>query len=209
MYCHSVRMTTVVAVLRRHGYAMSEQTLAAHLDALLSAPQQDNVGIDMSATDAAYLAQYSGVQDASDADLAALDARSAGRAAAEAGRGLSRNDAAALLDVDPSRVSHQITSGRLYSYPGSHGRPVFPDWQFTTRTGAPDSSAKVVVLPHLGAVIAAIPAGSHPVAVRTFMTTPNKDLAVQGTALSPREWLRGGGDPADVVGLAVTLGEQV
>ena len=120
MYCYSVRMTTVVAVLRRHGYAMSEQTLAAHLDALLSAPQQDNVGIDMSATDAAYLAQYSGVQDASDADLAALDARSAGRAAAEAGRGLSRNDAAALLDVDPSRVSHQITSGRLYSYPGSH-----------------------------------------------------------------------------------------
>ena len=70
MYCYSVRMTTVEAVLRRHGYAMSEQTLAAHLDALLSAPQQDNVGIDMSATDAAYLAQYSGVQDASDADLA-------------------------------------------------------------------------------------------------------------------------------------------
>jgi hypothetical protein len=41
------------------------------------------------------------------------------------------------------------------------------------------------------------------------MTTPNSELLVDGNALSPIEWLRGGGDPKDVVDLAVTLGEQV
>jgi hypothetical protein len=191
---------------------MSEETLATHLDALLSTSHQDSVGIDMSAADAAYLARYSGVHDASGADLAAQDARSAARATAEASRGLSRNDVAALLAVGPSRVSHQIAAGRLYSYPGNQRRPAFPDWQFTAVTGeldAPHPAPKMSVLPHLAAVIAAFPDGSHPVAVRTFMTTSSPDLSVHGTALSPRDWLGGGGDPAAVVALAVTLGEQV
>ena len=56
---------------------------------------------------------------------------------------------------------------------------------------------------------AALPSGSHPVAVRTFMTTPSEELSVHGEALSPRDWLVGGGDPKDVAGLAATLGEQV
>lgn len=205
-------MTAVEDVLRRHGYSMSEQILATHLDALLSASEQHSVGIDMSAADAAYLARYSGVDDSSDADLAALDARSAARATAEASRGLSRNEVAALLAIDPSRVSHQIAAGRLYSYPGSQGRPVFPDWQFIPVTDEQDAShpaPKISVLPHLAAVIAAFPAGSHPVAVRTFITTSSPELSVHGSALSPRDWLGGGGDPAAVVALAVTLGEQV
>lgn len=67
MHCHSVRMTAVEDVLRRHGYSMSEQALAAQLDALFSLSDQGSVGIDMSFADAAYLARYSGVADASDA----------------------------------------------------------------------------------------------------------------------------------------------
>ena len=189
---------------------MSEQTLAAHLDALLSVSDRDTVGIDMSFADAVYLARYSGVHAASDADLAAT--QSAARATAEAGRGLSRNDVAGLLAIDPSRVSHQIAAGRLYSYPGSQGRPVFPDWQFLAVTDEQDAShpaPKASVIPHLAEVIAALPAGSHPIAVRTFITTSSPDLSVHGNALSPRDWLGGGGDPAAVVALAVTLGEQV
>ena len=205
-------MTAVEDVLRRHGYSMSEQTLADQLDALLSIPDPESVGIDMSFADSAYLAHYSGVDESSDAHLAAMDARSAARATAEAGRGLSRNDVAGLMAIDPSRVSHQIATGRLYSYPGSQGRPVFPDWQFITVTDEQDASPpvpKASVIPHLAEVIAAIPAGSHPVAVRTFITSSSADLSVHGNALSPREWLCGGGDPAAVVALAVTLGEQV
>jgi hypothetical protein len=205
-------MTAVEDVLRRHGYSVSEQTLAAQLDALLSLSDRDSVGIDMSFADAVYLARYSGVHAASDADLAAMDAQSAARATAEAGRGLSRNDVAGLLAIDPSRVSHQIAAGRLYSYPGSQGRPVFPDWQFLAITDEQDAShpaPKASVIPHLAEVIAALPAGFHPVAVRTFITTSSPDLSVHGNALSPRDWLGGGGDPAAVVALAVTLGEQV
>ena len=198
---------TVEAVLRRHGYEMSEETLAENLDALLTEPPAGRVAIDMSATDAAYLVEYSCVRSSSDAELAALDARSAGRAAAEAGRTLTRSQVAQLLDVAPSRVSHQVAGGRLFSYHGGNGKPLFPDWQFTGSGGAGATGTRVV--PHLGPVIAAIPDGSHPIAVRTFMTTPSSDLMVQGNKLSPLEWLAGGGDPSDVADLAVTLGEQV
>ena len=210
--CYDVRMSLVEDVLRRHGYAVSEATVAGHLDALLSEPRSGGAAIDMSSADMAFIAEYSGVQAASVADLAALDARSASRVAGEAGRTLSRADVASLLGVDPSRVSHQATAGRLYSYSGNNGRPVFPDWQFTG-TGDPARSSEVAVvavaLPHLGDVVAAMPPGSHPVAVRTFMTTPSDDLSVRGEALSPRDWLLGGGDPKEVEGLAATLGEQV
>ncbi|MET0863701.1 MAG: hypothetical protein ABWZ98_05155 [Nakamurella sp.] len=202
-------MTTAVEeVLRRHGYAVSEDALAGYLDALLGDPRA-GVGTDMSAADAAYLVEYAGVRTASDEELAVLDERSAGRAAAEAGRTLSRGQVAELLHVDPSRVSHQVTGGRLFSYPGGNGRPVFPDWQFADHQTAPGPEAAAAVLPHLDLLIAAIPAGSHPVAVRTFMTTPSSELVVRGRALSPLEWLRGGGGPVEVTDLAVTLGEQV
>lgn len=111
--------TAAVAVLRRHGYAVAEDAVAARLDALLSNPR-GGTDIDLSAADVAYLAEYSGVEPASAADLADLDLRSAGRAIAEAGRSVTRQEMAALLDVDPSRV------------------------------------------PHLSAVLAAVPAGTHP-----------------------------------------------
>ncbi len=204
-------MTAVEDVLRRHGYSVTEQTLAGLLDALLSASDQDSVVVEMSSADATYLHRYSGVPDASDSDLTALDARSAARATAEAGRGLSRNEVAALLSVDPSRVSHQVAAGRLYSYPGNQGRPVLPDWQFVAVAQAKGTPgpAPTAVLPHLAALIAAFPGGVHPVSVRTFMTTPSAELSVHGNPLTPRDWLGGGGNPDAVLALAVTLGEQV
>jgi len=205
-------MTLIEDVLWRHGYALTEEAFVEHLDALLSEPRLDVAFIDLSTTDAAFLAEYSGVAPASDADLERLDAHSAARAAAEAARTLNRRSVAGLMGVDPSRVSHQVAAGRLYSYPGSNGRPIFPDWQFTTPASQPqenDVARAVTTIPHLAAVIAAFPAGSHPIAVRTFMTTPSPDLSLQGTALSPRDWLVGGGNPTDVEGLAATLGEQV
>ena len=205
-------MARIEDVLRRHGYSVSEAALAGHLDALLSEQRTDLARIDMSTADVAFLVEYAGVRPASESELSRLDAQSAARAAAEAARTLRRGDVATLLGIDPSRVSHQVTAGRLYSYPGNNGRPVFPDWQFAAAGDRPtdnDSTPAAVTIPHLAAVVAAIPAGSHPMAVRTFMTTPNPDLSVAESALSPRDWLIGGGDPADVEGLAGTLGEQI
>jgi hypothetical protein len=85
---------------------LSEATFADHLDALLSEPRLDVAFIDLSTTDAAFLAEYSGAAPASEAGLERLDARSAARVAAEVARTLSRGNVAALLGVDPSPPDH-------------------------------------------------------------------------------------------------------
>ena len=191
-------MPTVEEVLRKHGYQMSEDAVATNLAALLE-PLGDSTGADLSAGDQEYLDRYSGVRPASGEELAALDARSAAQAVAEAAKTLSRQQVAARLGVDVTRVSHQTAARGLYSYRADGGRPVYPDWQFT-RDG---------VIPHLGRVLAVIPTGAHPVTVRRFMVTPDDELVIDGDPVTPRRWLASGGDPETVAALAVTLGEQV
>lgn len=198
-------MTTVADVLSKHGLAASEDEVATRLDALLSAPGPDSM-VGMSAADLKYLNAFGGVFQVSDDELVGLTARSAARVAADAAQTLDRTAVAELLGITPSRVSHQVAEGKLYSYPGTGARPMFPSWQFTFPAGI--SAGLATVLPHLAAVLAAIPEGAHPTAVRSFMTTPIEDLAVDGP-MSPREWLRQGGAPDIVAALAATLGEQV
>lgn len=117
----------------------------------------------------------------------------------EAAESLSRAQAAELLDVDESRISHRVRDGGLYSYPGASGRRRYPTWQF----------ANGEALPHLADVLAGVPHGTHPVTLRTFMTTPDDALLLHERPVSPVEWLAAGGPPGPVVALAATLGEQV
>jgi hypothetical protein len=191
-------MATISEVLHQYGYAAPEDTVAANLAALLT-PRDAHAAVDLSAADQDYLVRFSGVRTPTPGELSALDARTAARATVEAVAARSRSQVAALLGVDVTRVSHQTTAGDLFSYAGGRGRSVYPDWQFTGRA----------VLPHLRAVLAAFPAMSHPVPVRAFMTSPDDALTMGDRAVSPREWLVGGGDPDPVIGLAATLGEQV
>ena len=102
-------MTLIEEVLRRHGYSLSEAAFVEHLDALLSEPRLDVAFIDLSTTDAAFLAEYSGVAPASEADLARLDAQSAARAAAEAARTLSRGKCCWIAGRGPIQ---SVPSGR-------------------------------------------------------------------------------------------------
>lgn len=200
--CYHVRMTTIEAVLRRNGIDIPETVIAEQLDALLQSGEPRS-GVDLSAADERFLAAHSGVQEATPEQLRALRARSVAWVAAEAGRTFTRRQVAELLGVDASRVSHQVAQGRLFAYPAGN-RPAFPDWQFRSADESGPGG-----LPHLAAVIAAFPTGSHPVTVRSFMTTADDDLIVGGRPVSPREWLVSGGDPSTVVDLARTLGEQV
>ena len=190
-------MGALAEVLHQYGYDTTEDAVVSNLAALLT--PLVNAAVDLSAGDQEYLARFSGVRAVAHGDLAALDVRTAARATAEAVAALSRSQVAALLGVDVTRVSHQTTAGDLFSYRGGRSRPVYPDWQFTG--GA--------VLPHLRDVLAVLPAGSHPVPVRAFMTSPDDALTLGGRPVSPRDWLVGGGDPGPVIGLAATLGEQV
>ena len=197
-------MTTVEAVLRRNGYAVSENTVAEQLEALLlSAAARPATGVELSEADERFLDSHSGVRPASAEQLERLQARSVARVIAEAGRSLTRAEVADHLGVDASRVSHQVAQGRLYAY-SVGSRPAFPDWQFLS-----DGEGGPGALPHLSQVVAAFPAGSHPVTVRTFMTTVDDELTVAGDPVSRRRWLMSGGAPSAVVDLARTLGEQV
>ena len=108
----------------------------------------------------------------------------------EAAQSLTIDQAADLLGVHRSRISHRVSDGQLYSFRlGSQRR--LPVWQFT-EAGA---------LPGLVQVLAALPQDLHPGAVQGFFTTANPDL---GDA-TVRQWLASGGDPRAAVAEAAGL----
>jgi hypothetical protein len=98
------------------------------------------------------------------------------------------------LGVDPSRIRHRVADGALYAVRIGR-RLLLPAWQFNE--GFP--------LPSLAAVMAALPPNLHPLEVAGFMTSPQEDLELRGTLVSPKKWLAGGGDPSTVIELAKSL----
>lgn len=191
-------MTSVQAVLREHDLTVGESLVAAELRVLLETRRAGGTDT-LTAEEESFLADRGGVSAASKHKLERLDARSAARAVLEAAESLSRAQVAQLLGIDESRVSHRLREGSLYSYPGASGRRRYPSWQF----------AHGQALPHLGDVLTQVPAGTHPVTLRGFMTTPDDALRMDGAPVSPVEWLAAGGSAEPVAALAATLGEQV
>jgi hypothetical protein len=132
-------------------------------------------------------------------DPALADDRSVSRAvlnssrsnlAAQARESLSVEQAATLLGVDGSRVRHRVRDRALFAFKVGGGLRL-PLWQFQGHDA----------IPGLRAVLAALPADLHPLEVAGLMTTADPDLAVADVALSPCDWLIGGGDVATVVEL--------
>ena len=190
-------MTTVAEVLAEHAMASSEEQVAAELRVLLgSAPA--GPGLTLSAAEDSFLAEHGGVRTVTAKQLASLDARSAARSIAEVAGTLSRRDAAELLGIDQTRLSHRVRDGGIDAYLGAGGPRLFPDWQF--RDGR--------VVPHLAEILVALPQATHPMTVRSFMTTPDDALLLNGEPVSPVDWLDVGGAPGPVCALAETLGEQ-
>jgi hypothetical protein len=97
----------------------------------------------------------------------------------------SVNDVAARLAVDPSRVRHRLAARTLLGIRRTDGWRL-PAWQF-----GPDGRP----LAGLERVLRALPAQVHPLSVAGFFTSPQPELVVDGRAVSPRDWLAGGGDP--------------
>jgi hypothetical protein len=191
-------MTSVQDVLREHDLAINESQLAAELRVLLE-PRRATDTHTLTSDEERFLAEHGGVPAGSKRKLDRLDARSTANAVLEAAASLSRAQVARLLGVDESRVSHRLRDGSLYSYLGASGRRRYPSWQFPRGRS----------LPHLAAVLAQVPAGTHPVTMRRFMTTPDDALRLDGAAVSPVDWLAAGGPVEPVAALAATLGEQV
>ncbi|MGH9068612.1 MAG: helix-turn-helix domain-containing protein, partial [Acidimicrobiales bacterium] len=118
-------------------------------------------------------------------------ARAAIDAAVVVGTALSVREAADLLGVDPSRIRHRLSEGRLVGLRrGSVWR--LPAWQFE------DGES----LPGLDQVALALPTDAPAAMVAAFMTTASPDLDLGGRPSSPREWLLAGGEPKRAAELA-------
>lgn len=126
-------------------------------------------------------------------------ARTAAKTALLYTEALSTNRVAEMIGRSTSRVRHLVGERRLYALPVDRRSGLrLPAWQFT------DSGEPV---PGIGAVLAALPEGLHPLQVAGFFATRTMELSLDDeTPLSPLQWLRGGGDPAVVVTLARSIG---
>jgi hypothetical protein len=191
-------VASVAEVLSRAGVQVSEpafaQLLADALTELGPAPADD--------PRAALAGDEVAALEAVGADLSPRGRREADpRAAAAAGYAavlaetLTVNEVAARLHIDASRVRHRLGAGTLLGIRRSSGWRL-PAWQFGV-DGRP--------LPGLERVLRALPARTHPVVVARFFATAQPELVVGRAAVSPRQWLAGGGDPSMVAGLAAGL----
>lgn len=100
-------------------------------------------------------------------------------------------EAAARLHVSPGRVRQRLAAGTLAGFRTTDG------WRLPEVLFADDGE-----LPGLAAVLPALPADVHPVALAAFLTRDHPDLVVDTAAVSPRQWLLGGGDPRVVAAAA-------
>ncbi|MCJ1700225.1 hypothetical protein MT356_10890 [Rathayibacter festucae] len=100
-------------------------------------------------------------------------------------------EVASRLRIDETRVRHRKAKDGLYAFKvGSKLR--FPAWQFTDDRERP-------MLPGVPALVKAIPEDMHPASVLGFMTTPQEELLIGETPVTPVRWLSGGGDPREVL----------
>jgi len=157
----------------------------------------------LSAADEEFLREHAGVREPTEEELAELAVRAAGLDASELRFSLPLPKVALWLGVTEAEVASMTAAGELYSHELAGDGPRWPAWQFAY--GRP--------LPRLAAVVAAIPAGTHPTGVRTLMMTPSPDLMwvlpldepiqplIPEIPRSPATWLTDGGDLEPVLAL--------
>lgn len=166
-------------------YDITEADLSSSLERRLAA-QPDPAGADLTSAEEQFWQRHAGVplgdpaatqlDRATDATMSVLGAAS---------QSLTIEQAAQLLGLHRSRVSHRLRDHQLYAFRiGSQRR--LPRWQFTA-----DGAA----LPGLETVLAVLPADLHPSAVEGFFTTADPDL----DDASPARWLASGGDPQRII----------
>ena len=113
---------------------------------------------------------------------------------------LTVSQTARLLGVSMGRVRQELYARTMYGIKDVSGWAL-PRWQF--------SDDLTGLLPGMRQVLPHLDRGLHPVAVYTWMTSPNPDLTVdehEEVTLSPRDWLRSGRSPHVVATLVKAFG---
>lgn len=121
-------------------------------------------------------------------------ARTAAEYVAMLENALSVSQAAKRLGVDQSRIRQLLSSGSLYGVK-VRGEWRLPSFQFTARG----------TVPGIQEALRALPRDLHPIEVLEWFRHPDPDLEVGDEPVSPLDWLRTGGDPAQVSVLAMDL----
>ena len=172
-------MSEAWAVLERHFDGLTADEVDAEL---AQVPAQGATPASAAAAD--YLAEHGGPDlDGDDAvgDVHRRRAMVAARTLSETLRSaVTIDEAAKLLGVSRSRVSHRLADQTLWAF-AVQGRRYVPRWQLSESRS----------LPGLELLVPAIPDTLHPLAVDAFMATPRADFDDR----SPVEWLASGGDP--------------
>ncbi len=104
-------------------------------------------------------------------------------------------EAARLIGVDTSRVRHRLAESQLSGWK-DRGTWRLPAWQFT----------KSGVLPGIEVILESVPDDQPPLVVAAFMSTPQEDLLLDDSPVTPRQWLLATGDPGPVAKLISMLG---
>lgn len=105
--------------------------------------------------------------------------------------------AARWLGVDASRVRQRLARRSLYGIKLAGGWRL-PAFQF-------DAPPPGRLVPGIERVLPRLDPALHPVGVYRWFTQPNPDLVVAGEPVSPLDWLRTGGNPAEAAALAADL----
>ena len=193
------RRSTTALLAERGVNASPEDLLAALESALLElrpgpypAPGREGLGLD----EERALAQ--GGLDPCPRPLGERDpmVRFAAEHAAILSTALTVDAVAAHLGVSPARIRQRLTEPERSLLGVRDGR----EWRIPAvqLTDADE-------LPGWAPVCAALPRDLPPVAVWRWLTAANADLEWDERAVSPREWLLGGGAPEAVVALAAGL----
>ena len=185
-------------LLRRHGIHLSPEAFTAvvrHAVEQLPEPgAQASPAEELTAAEAAALARGGFDLRPWPAERPSPLATTAAAYAALLAASLTVAEAATLLGVDPSRIRQRLAAGSLYGVKLADGWRL-PRFQFDARRLVPGIAQ---VLPHLDREL-------HPLTVVRWFELPNPDLLLDDVPVSPRDWLRSGGDPAPVIAQAADL----
>jgi hypothetical protein len=92
------------------------------------------------------------------------------------------------LGVHATRISQRVSERSVYSFVDNNDQRCYPQWQFVKKR----------IVHGLKAVLSNLDPDAHPLSVDRWFTRPDVDLIVDGTAVSPIEWLRSSGAPSKV-----------
>jgi hypothetical protein len=131
-------------------------------------------------------------QESAGGEVSAL----AGAYARMCAQALTTKEAAALLQVQPSRIRQRLGERTLFGLE-KEDHWVLPRFQFDNDR----------IVPGIGKVLQVLDETLHPITVERFFVTPQPELYAEEVDrdLTPREWLQAGYDPALVVRLARDL----